>query len=238
MSKKPFFKTATGHFILLILVLVACWSIGSLFNIDQQSMRAWFDAVTMVVAAPLFILAYVGLTFIIWFAKDILKIVGAVVFGAYISTALIWMAEMMNVVILFHLSRWLGRQFIIDRFHISEEQIAAAQRNTKVIQLFVFRSIPLIPFRFLDLGYGLTGVPFNKYALIAAIASPVRIFWIQFVLAGVGDAMMEQGLEKSIGLIMQYFMDHMIVMQWSLLYLGVSFVLVVGMKIAGKVNKS
>lgn len=234
MIKKSFFQSSTWRFILLLIILGVCWQLGSLFNIDQRVLKSWFDSIPLFIAGPLFVLAYVGLTFIIFIAKDLLKIVGAVVFGAYTSTFLIWCAEMLNVFVLFHLSRRLGREFIIEKFRITDEQIASAERNTKIIQLFVFRSIPLIPFRFLDLGYGLTGVPFRKYLLIAAIASPVRIFWIQFILAGVGDAIMEQGLQHSMGLIADYFMNNMAAMQWSLVYLGVSAVVVIALKFIPK----
>ena len=61
---------------------------------------------------------------------------------------------------------------------MSDSYIKEAEENVEFMKLFAFRSIPLIPFRFLDLAYGLTSIPFPKYFLVSAIASPVRIFWM------------------------------------------------------------
>ena len=53
---------------------------------------------------------------------------------------------------------------------------------------FLFRGVPLIPFRFMDMAAGLTNMPFRKYFLVAVAASGPRIFWLQFILSAIGVA--------------------------------------------------
>lgn len=216
MNKKIFNNSIIQIFT-LVVILAGCFYIGKMVYIDQEWCRHFFDAIEPVISWPLFVLAYVGLTFIVWFAKDILKIVGALVFGPYISTGLIWLAEMLNILVLFTLARKLGRKFVVEKFHITDKQIERAEQNVKVIQLFFLRSVPLVPFRFLDIGYGLTAIPLRKYLIISAVASPVRIFILQFVLAAVGSDVF------NIPVMLEYFQINQTVLQWAAGYMFVSF---------------
>ena len=58
---------------------------------------------------------------------------------------------------------------------------AVAQRGFWGI--FCIRFFPVVPFRFSDLGFGLTGIPLRRYFLISALASPARVLFVQFFLA-------------------------------------------------------
>ena len=55
-----------------------------------------------------------------WFAKDPLRIVGALVFVPYWSTLFTWIDELANDFIFFHMSRRLGRAYIAEKFHLKE----------------------------------------------------------------------------------------------------------------------
>src|SRR5436189_110289 len=72
---------------------------------------------------------------------------------------------------------------------------------------------PLVPFRFMDLGFGLTKLPFTKYFLAVVLGSPLRIFWLQFILAGVGEA-----LFKNPSALLDYLMAHQNVLFLSGIY--------------------
>jgi uncharacterized membrane protein YdjX (TVP38/TMEM64 family) len=74
----------------------------------------------------------------------------------------------------------------------------------------LIRVIPLVPFRILDLIFGLTKLPFRKYFFVVILASLPRIFWLQFILAGVK--------ELSINKIIFYFMENRIIFIFSLIY--------------------
>ncbi|RKY35103.1 MAG: hypothetical protein DRP69_02725 [Candidatus Duberdicusella sinuisediminis] len=66
--------------------------------------------------------------------------------------------------------------------------------------VFLLRFIPLIPYRVLDLSFGLSRVPLKRYLLAVVIASPPRIFWIQVILASVKSL----SPQKIIGYFSQY----------------------------------
>ena len=40
----------------------------------------------------------------------------------------------------------------------------------------------------MDLAAGLTRMSWRKYFLVVLLGSPLRIFWLQYILAGVGQA--------------------------------------------------
>ena len=60
----------------------------------------------------IFVLLYCIVTFFIWLSKDIFRFVGAILFGAYLSTFFVLIAESINACILFYLARFLGRDFV------------------------------------------------------------------------------------------------------------------------------
>lgn len=76
------------------------------------------------------------------------------------------------------------------------------------------RIAPLAPFRFLDISAGLTRISFREYFLVSAVGSPVRIFWLQFILAAVGV-----GIFQDINSVMGYFLANKTVFVFSLIYL-------------------
>lgn len=210
-------KTSRGQFLLLVLIVLFLVWMGTLFHFDDKPLADFFRRIPLLLSGVIFVVVYVGITFFVWFAKDILKVVGAVAFGPYWSTLFIWLAELINATIMFHLSRRLGRSFIEEKFKIRQDHVDKAAKGSGVWPIFIFRTVPLVPFRVLDLAYGLTSVSFRKYLLVSAVAMPIRIFWLQFIAAGVGSAIFDHGR------VMAYFQEHILVLQLSFLYLIVSF---------------
>jgi uncharacterized membrane protein YdjX (TVP38/TMEM64 family) len=206
------------QFLLLVLIVLALWWFGTLFHFNDKPWTTFFHSVPFPVSATLFVIAYVAVTFFIWFTKDLLKVIGAVVFGPYWSTFFIWLAELMNAFIFFHLSRRLGRAFVEEKFKIRQDHVEKAEKGSGVWHIFVLRTVPLVPYRFLDLAYGLTSVPFRKYLIVSAVAMPIRIFWLQFIAAGIGSAIFDQTR------VMAYFEQHIPVLRLSFLYLIFSIV--------------
>jgi uncharacterized membrane protein YdjX (TVP38/TMEM64 family) len=78
----------------------------------------------------------------------------------------------------------------------------------------MFRAVPLIPFRFLDLACGLTGMPFKIYLIAVILGSPLRIFWVQYVLAGLGKSIFNNPYA-----LVEYLLDNKILFMFSFIYL-------------------
>lgn len=182
--------------VIFVFLLVLLWFLSAKFNIDFKFLEDYLKGRPLIFSGTVFILAYIFSSLVFWFSKDILKLIGALLFGAVSSTIFIWIAEIINCAILFHLARYLGRDFVEKKLKLGknfDQKLA----GINFIWLFLFRSVPLIPFRILDLGMGLTKISFRRYLVAVIIGSPLRIFWIQYVLVGVGKAIFSNPLAAS-----------------------------------------
>lgn len=199
--KKLFSKTNI-NFLIFIGFLIIFIFLGRYFSIDEQTIDNLFYKVPLGFASVAFVIFYVAGTFIIWQLKDPLKIIAAVFFGAYLSTVLIYIAEIINAYIFFKLSRKLGRDFVEKKVKGRLQRFYENIETMSMGWVFLLRTVPLIPFRVLDLSFGLSNFSFRKYMIVVLLASPPRIFAIQFVLAAVKTFSMEK--------ITVYFMEHQI----------------------------
>ncbi len=170
---------------ILYLVLVFCFVILSrYFHFEQETFLNYLKGFPLLVSAVIFVLLYVGLTFLVWFGpKDVLRVVAAFLYGPYLSTVIVWFGEMGNACVMFSLSRHFGRDFIAAKLPHKMQQIDRAIAERSFWSIFFLRFFPIVPFRFQDLGFGLTRISLRRYLTIAAIGSPLRIFVIQFFIA-------------------------------------------------------
>lgn len=192
MNNQRSFRHNLSGFLLLILFLVATWVLGRFFTIDINYYRHFLLRFPLLYSAILFIVLYVLISFFIWIAKDIFKVIGALLFGAYLSTFFVWLAEMINATILFNLARILGRDFVKNTLKVTSGNLDKRMQRFGFWGVFSLRIVPLVPFRFLDVLAGLTDIRFGEYLLAAALGSPLRIFWVQYILAAVGESVFKQ----------------------------------------------
>ena len=186
---KPYIR-----FLIFLVLIAALIFMGKFLSIDKETIDCFLSRIPLAYSIFAFVFLYVIGTFLIWNLKDILKIVGAILFGAYLSTLLIYIAEIVNAYIFFNLSHVLGKSFM-DRFLKGKLKGSYEKLGTLDLKsVFLLRAVPLIPYRILDLSFGLSKFPFRKYLFVVLIASPPRIFLFQFPLA----AMKEFSVEKMI----------------------------------------
>ena len=179
----------------------------------------------------IFIVLYIWLTIFTWIGPiDLFRVTGAVLFGPYYSTIFVYIAEMIIATILFNLSRKLGREYVQQRFKLKSKDIEDIKKDSGLFMLFTLRINPIVPYRVLDVVYGLTKMPFRSYFLIALIASFPRIFCLQFILAAVGAAVFKNPQALS-----SYLLGNRQVTLTAGLYLLLVFLLffiALGMKLA------
>ncbi len=172
------------RFFLLLGVAVFCLWAGSVVHLSEGQVRSWLERVPFPIAGTVFVGLYVGVTFFVWLGpKDLFRVVAAAFFGPYASTALVFIAEMINLLVFFGMSRRLGRDFVEERLpgRLKRWDHLLAHGGDGLI--FLLRVFPVIPLRFLDLGLGLTRFPLRRYFVLAFLGTPIRIFVIQFFLA-------------------------------------------------------
>lgn len=209
-------------FSLFICLLLLIWSAGNIFQIDAHKLAVSLEKFSLLKAALVFLLFYILAGTIAWMAKDILRVAAALLFGAYLSTCLIWLGECINAFILFYFSRYLGREFVQSSIpaNLARKWQARFLNNSAFMSLLVLRALPLVPFRFMDILAGLSPLRFKKYLLVVFFGSPLRIFWIQYIISAVGSSIFKNPLALG-----EYFLANPWIFGASLIYL-VSMLLV------------
>jgi uncharacterized membrane protein YdjX (TVP38/TMEM64 family) len=191
------------------------WYLGRYLHIDTETIRQSLSKFPVFISGALYIILYVIVTFFIMLSKDMFWLVGAVLFGPYLSALFVFIAETVNAFILFYLARLLGRGFVEhsakgkDKYKYLDEKIGRLSFGW----LFFFRVTPLIPYRFVDLAAGLTRISFRKYLAAVILGSPLKIFWVQYIVAGVGEAMLNNPYA-----IAEFFLKNQALFFFSLIY--------------------
>ena len=206
-------KSGLG-FLILVFSLLFLWYLGRFLHLDIQSIRKPLESLPLFVSSLVFVILYVVVTFFVFFSKDIFYLAGALIFGPYLSAALIFISEALNAWILFYCSRHLGRAFVRDSLSGKYQRLDERLGGVSLFWLFIFRAAPLIPYRFLDMAAGLTRMRFRKYFAAVILGSFIKIFWIQFILYGVGESVLSDP-----NAIFEYFRNNQPVLMFSLLYL-------------------
>ena len=210
-----------SRFFLLVFLFVGLWLLAQKFQVDVDAIRLWLKPYPLFLSGVLFILIYVGLTSIFWFGTiDFFRITGALLFGPYWSTLFVWIAETANAAILFHVSRGLGRDYIREKFKLKPKDLEYGQGKAGFWTVFILRINPLVPFRLMDIGFGLSRIAFKKYFWGIALGSPLRIFWLQFVIFGI-----EKTIFTDPQALMNYFKTHPQAFIFSAAYMGGVFIL-------------
>ncbi|UCC95753.1 MAG: VTT domain-containing protein [Candidatus Omnitrophota bacterium] len=205
-ASKPF-----NRFLVFIIFFIIIIIIGFTFSIDEEKISSFLNKVSIGYATLVFVLLYTVGTFAVWTLKEPLKIIGAILFGAYVSTSLIYIAEIINAVVFFKLSRKFGKDFVERKVGGGFKRFYDKLENIRFAKVVILRANPLIPYRVLDVGFGLSRVSFKKYLFAVLIASPPRIFWLQFPLAAIRGFSIDKW--------MTYFMEHMHVVWLMFFYL-------------------
>ncbi len=201
------------EFLALILLFVALYYLGRNLSFHPDMVEMLVGEVPLVFSCQLYVVLYVVVTFFVFFSKDVFWIAGAFVFGPYLSALLIWLAEIINAFVLFGLSRRLGRGFIEHHLPEKYRHLDDKMGRLSFFWLFLLRAAPLVPYRFQDLGAGLTKIQFRRYIAAVIFGSPVKVFWIQYVLAAVGMSVF-----RSPTALLDYFLANRVLMWFSLIY--------------------
>jgi len=207
-------KNQFPRFALLILIIISFCLVGRYLSIDIDYYRNLLSQFPLLVSAVIYIALYVAFTTFIWTGPgSIFRITGAVIFGASISTLFVAIAEIINAAIIFYLSRILGRDWIEHRFKIKTKQIDRFKADSGILWVFALRINPLIPFRPMDVGFGLSQVKFVQYIIPTFLGSVPRIFWLQYILEGVGE-----GILKDPKVLYDFLINNPILLKYSVFF--------------------
>ena len=176
-------KNTSLQFILLIFLVVIFLNIGWFFHIDEQWYKSLLSGTPLVLSGVIFIVLYVVVTSLVWLGpKDFFRISSAIIYGPYISTLFVYIAEVINAFIFFQLSRKFGRGFVESKLQGKMKNLDEKIATASFGWIFAMRLF-IVPFRFLDMGCGLTRISFQKYFLIVLLGTPPRLFLFQYLLS-------------------------------------------------------
>lgn len=201
------------EFLIFIIILFLAWYPGKYLRIDNIAIQNSLQNFPLLISGIIYIVLYVIITFFIFFSKDLFWLMGAVLFGAVFSTLFICIAEVINAFILFFLARRFGKSYVEKKARGKYRSLYERLGNISFFWLFVFRAAPLIPYRFMDLAAGLTQMHFRKYLTIVIIGSPFKMFWIQYILTGVG-----RNIFSNPYALVEYFLKNQALLIFSLIY--------------------
>lgn len=215
-------KKVNLRFAIFIAIIIALIVIGQFFSVTPEQVDSFLQKVPIKWAGVIFVFLYVVGTFFIWYLKDPLKVVGAVIFGAYVSTLLIYIAEIINAVIFFNLSSILGKDFLEKRLPGKFKNLYEKVERLPLGWVFLLRVIPLVPYRVLDASFGLSKFSFRKYMLVVILASLPRIFILQFIAAAARGFSIERMVD--------YFLENPFVTWWFIGYFVFAAIIIVMLK--------
>jgi 23S rRNA (adenine2503-C2)-methyltransferase len=158
---------------------------GYLVSVNTEPIQGYLKSIPAFAAYGMFIVFYVMGTFIADL-KDPLRIAAAILYGGWLSAVLIYFAELINLVVLFQLSRKLGQSYVEKKVSAKDQKIYSRLEQLSFVQIFVLRLVPFVSYRVLDLGFGLTRIDLRRYFLASMLGSFPRILWIQLPLAAIG----------------------------------------------------
>jgi len=212
-------------FIFLIAAIILTWYVGRCFHLDTARIQAWLNGYPLFYGGMLYILLYVAISFFLVFAKDVLWFMAAILFGPFLSALFICIAETINACMLFYLARYLGKPYVEKSLSGRYKNFYERLSRIGFFWLFIFRAAPLIPYRFLDLACGLTGMRFKKYLAAVVLGTPVKMFWVQYILYGVGKSVLDNPYA-----LVDYFVNNKALLLFSLIYIILVIMVVVKMK--------
>lgn len=213
-------------FVSFVIIIILLMVIGNFFHIDIERLQISLLKFPVLASGIIFVILYVVITFFIWLSKDIFRITAALLFGPFISTVFVFIAELINAFILFNFSRFFGRGFVEEHLKGNFKNLDEKLAQSNFAWLFIFRAVPLIPFRFMDLACGLTKISLRKYIIVSALGSAPRIFWLQYILAAIGKGILTKPQAT-----INYLMLDRTAFIFTLVYLALIIVVVIKLRI-------
>ncbi|MFA5008121.1 MAG: VTT domain-containing protein [Candidatus Omnitrophota bacterium] len=185
---RKFLSKGYVRFIIFIILLITLIIISKSFSIDKEKMDAFFKKFPPIYSSLIFIALYVVSNFFVTGdPKEILKLVSVFVFGVYLSALLIYIAEIINATLFFNLSRFFGEEFMNKYLKGKFKNIYEKLGQLNLNWVFMLRLNILIPYRVLDVCFGISKISFRKYLAAVLIVSLPRIFFLQYIVGVLGN---------------------------------------------------
>lgn len=192
-------STSIAKLLALAAILVGAWLTlratpagGYLSRDGIERMVEVFERARSTVWAPtVYVVAYAAATALA-LPGSLLTIVGGAVFGLGWGVVLVTLGANLGANAAFGLARVLGRDGVERLMRGRLRGLGAATARHGFMGLLALRLIPLVPFNALNVGSGLTAMPWRDYALATAIGivpgTFVYVFFADALVQGSAEA--------------------------------------------------
>ena len=158
---------------LIVIVLVVGLNFGQHLTLDNAKLRqaelSSFIESNFFVAITLYFVSYVAITALSIPGAAVVTLLGAALFGFWISLALVSFASTIGATLAFLSSRYLLRDWVQKKF--GSKLVAVNQGVEKDGQFYLFslRLIPVFPFFLINLLMGLTPISTIRFYLVSQL---------------------------------------------------------------------
>jgi len=173
-------------FATLVLLLLGLWGLARQYTLTIEAIKTYIIAYPPLYSAIIYASIYIFVSIAPTPARDLVKFVGALVWGTWVSSAILWIAEILTAIISFWLSRVMGKAFI-DR--IMGNRASALQdklRHAGVGTIVFLRLLPVVPWRYLNFGSGLVDLKFRDFFIGSIIGILPRTLLVQYLFVELG----------------------------------------------------
>ncbi|UUM29738.1 TVP38/TMEM64 family protein [Vibrio japonicus] len=159
--------------ILLGLIIFLATNFGQYLTLDnakaQQIALDDFINANFALAALVYFLAYVAITAFSIPGAAVVTLLGAALFGFWVSLFLVSFASTIGATLAFLSSRFLLREWVQSKFGNKLQAINQGVERDGAFYLFSLRLIPVFPFFLINLLMGLTPISVSRYYLVSQL---------------------------------------------------------------------
>lgn len=180
--------------LVLLLILAAAIYVVR-FAESHHSFKAKQLLQTIQDTAPYDELVYVLICLVgipLFLPDTAMNLVGALLFGPLLGTALAWIGVFFGAIVAFYLAKFLGRDLVQKLFGKHLETVDQYFRNSGFQTLLLIRLLPIMPFGAVSLAAGLTSIRTRDYLLATGIGILPVTFIHQFLFSRIGKTMLEE----------------------------------------------
>lgn len=160
--------------ILLIgIILTASIVLGPSLTLEnaklQQSLLNDYIQSHLIYAAAIYFFSYLVITALSIPGAAVVTLLGAALFGFWLSLLLVSFASTLGATLAFLSSRFLLREWVQKRFGAKLETINRGMERDGAFYLFSLRLIPVFPFFLINLLMGLTTIKATRYYWVSQL---------------------------------------------------------------------
>ncbi len=213
----PLFKSI-ARFSALVILLLGLWSLARQYTITIEAIKTYITAYPPLIAAFVYASIYIFVSVAPTPARDLVKLVGALIWGILASSAILWIAEILTAIISFWLSRLMGKAFIDRIIGNRASSLQDRLRHAGIKTIVFLRLLPIVPWRYLNFGAGLVDLKFSDYLIGSIIGIIPRTLLVQYLFVELGDRFLSDKTNSLYLLLFSVLFTMTVLIGWGILY--------------------